>query len=172
MLVSGYFRLPNDIPKPVWRYPMSYLSFHFWALQVKFSRMINNSEQNYTHCFSFINDKTFTHILPGTIPKWSERLVVWQPIAGSSQDTRWIRPGKCFPDWCASIKMDRSQCHLQHDYRLPDHLLCNDQDQWRRDSLDQRLLSKKKNATEKWNSKYNSCSRSSNSIPFFEELCC
>ncbi|XP_042053687.1 ABC transporter G family member 11-like [Salvia splendens] len=33
MLVSGYFRLPNDIPKPVWRYPMSYMSFHFWALQ-------------------------------------------------------------------------------------------------------------------------------------------
>uniref|UniRef100_M1B8D1 ATP-binding cassette transporter n=1 Tax=Solanum tuberosum TaxID=4113 RepID=M1B8D1_SOLTU len=35
MLVSGYFRLPNDIPKPFWRYPMSYLSFHFWALQVR-----------------------------------------------------------------------------------------------------------------------------------------
>ena len=34
MLVSGYFRLPHDIPKPVWRYPMSYISFHFWALQV------------------------------------------------------------------------------------------------------------------------------------------
>ncbi|XP_047325659.1 ABC transporter G family member 11 isoform X2 [Impatiens glandulifera] len=33
MLVSGYFRLPHDIPKPVWRYPMSYLSFHFWAIQ-------------------------------------------------------------------------------------------------------------------------------------------
>ncbi|CAN4087911.1 unnamed protein product [Withania somnifera] len=33
MLVSGYFRLPKDIPKPFWRYPMSYLSFHFWALQ-------------------------------------------------------------------------------------------------------------------------------------------
>ncbi|KAF8036030.1 hypothetical protein BT93_C1905 [Corymbia citriodora subsp. variegata] len=33
MLVSGYFRLPKDIPKPVWRYPMSYISFHFWALQ-------------------------------------------------------------------------------------------------------------------------------------------
>ncbi|KAE8705344.1 ABC transporter G family member 11 [Hibiscus syriacus] len=33
MLVSGFFRLPNDIPKPVWRYPMSYISFHFWALQ-------------------------------------------------------------------------------------------------------------------------------------------
>ncbi|KAG6521774.1 hypothetical protein ZIOFF_018900 [Zingiber officinale] len=35
MLVSGYFRLPNDIPKPFWRYPMSYISFDFWSLQVK-----------------------------------------------------------------------------------------------------------------------------------------
>ncbi|BAF15289.1 ABC transporter G family member 11 isoform X2 [Oryza sativa Japonica Group] len=33
MLVSGYFRLPYDIPKPVWRYPMQYISFHYWALQ-------------------------------------------------------------------------------------------------------------------------------------------
>ncbi|KAF5186111.1 Abc transporter g family member [Thalictrum thalictroides] len=33
MLVSGYFRLPDDIPKPFWRYPMSFISFHFWALQ-------------------------------------------------------------------------------------------------------------------------------------------
>ncbi|XP_047044836.1 ABC transporter G family member 11-like [Lolium rigidum] len=33
MLVSGYFRLPHDIPKPFWRYPMSYISFHYWALQ-------------------------------------------------------------------------------------------------------------------------------------------
>ncbi|KAF3322349.1 ABC transporter G family member 11-like protein [Carex littledalei] len=33
MLVSGFFRLPKDIPKIFWRYPMSYISFHFWALQ-------------------------------------------------------------------------------------------------------------------------------------------
>ncbi|KAG2567593.1 ABC transporter G family member 11-like isoform X1 [Panicum virgatum] len=33
MLVSGYFRLPYDIPKPFWRYPMQYISFHYWALQ-------------------------------------------------------------------------------------------------------------------------------------------
>ncbi|KAI4304585.1 hypothetical protein MLD38_040072 [Melastoma candidum] len=33
MLVSGFFRLPKDIPKPFWRYPMSYISFHFWSLQ-------------------------------------------------------------------------------------------------------------------------------------------
>ncbi|KAF7813386.1 ABC transporter G family member 11 [Senna tora] len=32
-IIIGYFRLPHDIPKPFWRYPMSYISFHFWALQ-------------------------------------------------------------------------------------------------------------------------------------------
>ncbi|MCO5548669.1 hypothetical protein L7F22_002128 [Adiantum nelumboides] len=36
MLVAGYFRLLNDLPKPVWRYPMSYLSFDYWALQGQF----------------------------------------------------------------------------------------------------------------------------------------
>lgn len=33
MLVAGYFRLPGDIPKAVWKYPVSFLSFDFWALQ-------------------------------------------------------------------------------------------------------------------------------------------
>ncbi|KAI4329935.1 hypothetical protein MLD38_028260 [Melastoma candidum] len=33
MLVSDFFRLPKDIPKPFWHYPMSYVSFHFWSLQ-------------------------------------------------------------------------------------------------------------------------------------------
>ncbi|KAH7277192.1 hypothetical protein KP509_39G038400 [Ceratopteris richardii] len=33
MLVAGFFRLPNDLPKIVWRYPMSYISFNYWALQ-------------------------------------------------------------------------------------------------------------------------------------------
>ncbi|CAM0909338.1 unnamed protein product [Alopecurus aequalis] len=28
MLNGGFFRLPNDLPKPVWRYPMYYVSFH------------------------------------------------------------------------------------------------------------------------------------------------
>ncbi|KAJ8441854.1 hypothetical protein Cgig2_004465 [Carnegiea gigantea] len=46
MLVSGYFRLPNDIPKPVWRYPMSYISFHFWALQLLIDLIIKNYHSN------------------------------------------------------------------------------------------------------------------------------
>ncbi|KAI6694355.1 hypothetical protein NL676_022065 [Syzygium grande] len=41
MLVSGYFRLPKDIPKPIWRYPMSYISFHFWALQGQYQNDLN-----------------------------------------------------------------------------------------------------------------------------------
>lgn len=33
MLVAGFFRLPNDLPKAVWKYPMSYIGFHTYALQ-------------------------------------------------------------------------------------------------------------------------------------------
>jgi hypothetical protein len=35
MLVAGFFRLPKDIPKPLWRYPLSYLGFDMYALQVR-----------------------------------------------------------------------------------------------------------------------------------------
>lgn len=35
ILVAGFFRLPNDLPKAVWRYPMSYIGFHMYALQVR-----------------------------------------------------------------------------------------------------------------------------------------
>ncbi|RWW11070.1 hypothetical protein BHE74_00036397 [Ensete ventricosum] len=33
MLNGGFFRLPNDLPKPVWRYPMYYIAFHKYANQ-------------------------------------------------------------------------------------------------------------------------------------------
>ncbi|CAM6007009.1 unnamed protein product [Sphagnum balticum] len=33
LLVAGFFRLPKDLPKAVWRYPMSYIGFHMYALQ-------------------------------------------------------------------------------------------------------------------------------------------
>jgi len=33
MLVAGFFRFLKDLPKPVWRYPISYISFKSWALQ-------------------------------------------------------------------------------------------------------------------------------------------
>ncbi|PIA52061.1 hypothetical protein AQUCO_01000146v1 [Aquilegia coerulea] len=31
MLNGGFFRLPNDLPKPFWRYPMYYIAFHKYA---------------------------------------------------------------------------------------------------------------------------------------------
>ncbi|KAF7833698.1 ABC transporter G family member 15-like [Senna tora] len=33
MMTSGFFRLLSDLPKPVWRYPISYLSYGAWAIQ-------------------------------------------------------------------------------------------------------------------------------------------
>ncbi|KAJ7542445.1 hypothetical protein O6H91_10G107100 [Diphasiastrum complanatum] len=33
LLVAGFFRLPNDLPKPFWKYPLSYMGFHMYALQ-------------------------------------------------------------------------------------------------------------------------------------------
>ncbi|XP_038719475.1 ABC transporter G family member 1-like [Tripterygium wilfordii] len=33
MLNGGFFRLPNDLPTPFWRYPMYYISFHKYANQ-------------------------------------------------------------------------------------------------------------------------------------------
>ncbi|XVF47355.1 hypothetical protein PTKIN_Ptkin03bG0102500 [Pterospermum kingtungense] len=36
MMTSGFFRLLPDLPKVFWRYPVSYISFSSWALQVHF----------------------------------------------------------------------------------------------------------------------------------------
>lgn len=33
MLNGGFFRLPNDLPKPFWKYPMYYIAFHKYANQ-------------------------------------------------------------------------------------------------------------------------------------------
>eukprot|EP01018_Ginkgo_biloba_P007515 Gb_05241 [translate_table: standard] len=33
VLNGGFFCLPNDLPKPVWRYPMYYIAFHKYAYQ-------------------------------------------------------------------------------------------------------------------------------------------
>lgn len=33
MMTSGFFRLLPDLPKPFWRYPISYLSYGSWAFQ-------------------------------------------------------------------------------------------------------------------------------------------
>ncbi|GAY38718.1 hypothetical protein CUMW_038810 [Citrus unshiu] len=39
MLNGGFFRLPNDLPKPVWKIPMHYIAFHRY-----FSRILHKNE--------------------------------------------------------------------------------------------------------------------------------
>jgi len=34
MMASGFFRLLPDLPKLVWRYPISFISYGAWAMQV------------------------------------------------------------------------------------------------------------------------------------------
>ncbi|KAJ8775242.1 hypothetical protein K2173_020246 [Erythroxylum novogranatense] len=33
ILSGGFFRLPNDLPNPIWKYPMFYIAFHKYAYQ-------------------------------------------------------------------------------------------------------------------------------------------
>lgn len=33
MLSGGFYRLPSDLPKPFWRYPLHYISIHKYAYQ-------------------------------------------------------------------------------------------------------------------------------------------
>ena len=34
MLAAGYFRIRNTLPGPVWMYPVSYIAFHTYSIQV------------------------------------------------------------------------------------------------------------------------------------------
>lgn len=34
MLSAGYFRIRSALPGPVWMYPVSYIAFHTYAIQV------------------------------------------------------------------------------------------------------------------------------------------
>ncbi|XP_061349749.1 ABC transporter G family member 1-like [Gastrolobium bilobum] len=36
ILLGGFYRLPNDLPKPLWKYPLYYMSFIKYALQGSF----------------------------------------------------------------------------------------------------------------------------------------
>jgi ABC-type Fe3+-siderophore transport system permease subunit len=35
MLVAGYFRVRGSLPYPVWNYPLSFISFHTYVVQVR-----------------------------------------------------------------------------------------------------------------------------------------
>ncbi|KAL3675467.1 hypothetical protein R1sor_025415 [Riccia sorocarpa] len=56
ILVSGFYRLPDDLPDPVWRYPMFYIAFHPYAFQ----GMLENDFTGLT--FENINGPTFPRV--------------------------------------------------------------------------------------------------------------
>lgn len=53
MASAGFFRLMPDLPKVFWRYPISYINYMAWGLQVK-----SLCPKNYT-----INFSKYTHVL-------------------------------------------------------------------------------------------------------------
>ncbi|XP_048446267.1 ABC transporter G family member 15 isoform X1 [Pyrus x bretschneideri] len=44
MMTAGFFRLPPDIPRPIWRYPVSYLNYGAWALQGEYKNALVGRE--------------------------------------------------------------------------------------------------------------------------------
>ncbi|KAK2993803.1 hypothetical protein RJ640_027681 [Escallonia rubra] len=44
MMTAGFFRLLSDLPKPVWRYPISYISYGSWSLQGARELLVVNME--------------------------------------------------------------------------------------------------------------------------------
>ncbi|KAJ7968246.1 ABC transporter G family member 11-like [Quillaja saponaria] len=43
ILGGGFFRLPNDMPKPVWKYPLYYIAFHKYGYQGMFKNEFEGS---------------------------------------------------------------------------------------------------------------------------------
>ncbi|PIA52062.1 hypothetical protein AQUCO_01000147v1 [Aquilegia coerulea] len=78
MLNGGFFRLRNDIPKPIWRYPTYYISFHKYANDGVFK----NEFQGLT----FPNEKA------GGLPMSGHELLrdLWQMEMGYS---KWVDVG-------------------------------------------------------------------------------
>ncbi|GMY39071.1 ABC transporter G family member 11-like [Fagus crenata] len=44
ILVGGFFRLPNDLPKPLWKYPLHEIAFHKYAYQGMFKNEFQGVE--------------------------------------------------------------------------------------------------------------------------------
>lgn len=46
MFSAGYFRIRSALPKPVWTYPVSYISFHTYSIQASFKRFFSNCKKD------------------------------------------------------------------------------------------------------------------------------
>ncbi|KAL8205776.1 hypothetical protein R6Q57_009327 [Mikania cordata] len=48
LLSGGFFRLPNDLPHPFWKYPLFYIAFHKYAFQGLFKNEFEDAKYLYT----------------------------------------------------------------------------------------------------------------------------
>lgn len=154
MLLSGYFRLRKDIPKPFWRYPMSYISFHFWALQVNLKTQCSLPGVHvFQHRRSGIppaRHRRFpSFYFPGTVPERSQGTGV-QRADSRDEDPGRVHPRECVPDRRGEVQVDRPQRALLHDRDVPHHILLDDQDQRGRDPLGPGLHRAEEDAAEEW----------------------
>jgi hypothetical protein len=137
---------------------MSYISFHYWALQVKkiklwtrfftvISRsyqlsqfknqilLIRKKDQN-NECDAWI---VFLIDLAGPVPERSQGPGVQQPGRRAAQDPGGVHPGERVPDRREPVQVAGPGRAVQHDRHLPPPLLRDDQDQRGRDPLGARL---------------------------------
>lgn len=79
MLSGGFFRLPDDLSRPFWRYPMYYIAFHAYAYQGLYKNKFEG--------FTFSNNQT-----GGSPTITSEEILrnMWQLEMGYS---KWVDLG-------------------------------------------------------------------------------
>jgi len=144
MLVGGFFRLPKDLPRPVWHYPVSYLGFHMYGLQVKkfsnftfttscsgmcfLSISMQNSKQQ-------IKDSSCWYLSAGDVQEWFSGTHIWQLYSKwkghYSSDTWILCGGKHVWHPNQSREMGRPGHTVQHDSCVQTPVLHLHQTEWR-----------------------------------------
>ncbi|XP_004505644.1 ABC transporter G family member 15-like [Cicer arietinum] len=81
MMTSGFFRLLSDLPKPVWRYPISYISYGAWAIQGSYKNDLLGLE--------------FDPLIPGD-PKLTGEYVITHMLGIELSHSKWWDLGALF----------------------------------------------------------------------------
>jgi hypothetical protein len=79
MMTAGYFRQIYDLPKFFWRYPISYINYGAWALQVNsinILKYVNIRKENLKHMI-----KTTSNDNPSVVKRGLQKIVVCSNFA-------------------------------------------------------------------------------------------
>ncbi|XP_020114175.1 ABC transporter G family member 15-like isoform X1 [Ananas comosus] len=75
MMTAGFFRLLPDLPKPFWRYPVSYITYMSWALQGSYKNDLIGLE--------------FDPLLPGS-PKLTGKYIIERIYGIKIDHSKWL----------------------------------------------------------------------------------